>query len=173
MKTKKEEDSLMSYHIRVKAGAVIIKDDAILLIEFNDENGLHYNLPSGGADPGETVREAARREAKEEADVDVEVGALAFAYEYAPHNSDGRFGGTHSLCLMFECSLKDGSQAKLPDNPDQHQTGVRWVKLSELHEIILYPNIKEHIIEYALNKRNLELIEEHQLGEHIPDPAGK
>ncbi|PLR74831.1 NUDIX domain-containing protein [Bacillus sp. UMB0728] len=162
----------MPHHIRVRAGAVIMEKDSILLIEFNDENGLHYNLPAGGAEPGETVREAAVREAKEEASVDVEAGPLAFVYEYAPHTAEGRFGETHSLCLMFECLLKEGSQAKLPENPDSHQTGVRWVKLSELHEIILYPNIKEHILKYAHNKRNLELIEEHKLGDYSADSEG-
>lgn len=98
----------MPHHIRVRAGAVIMEKDSILLIEFNDENGLHYNLPAGGAEPGETVREAAVREAKEEASVDVEAGTLAFVYEYAPHKAECRFGETHSLCLMFECILKKG-----------------------------------------------------------------
>jgi 8-oxo-dGTP diphosphatase len=162
----------MPHHIRVRAGAVIMENDSILLIEFNDENGLHYNLPAGGAEPEETVKEASRREAMEDTAVDVEVGPLAFVYEYAPHTAEGRFGETHSLFLMFECLLKEGSQAKLPENPDPHQTGVRWVKLTELHEIILYPNMKEHILEYAHNKRNLELIEEHMLGEYAEGPAG-
>lgn len=38
----------MTYHIRVRAGAVIIENNSILLIEFQDERGLHYNLPAGG-----------------------------------------------------------------------------------------------------------------------------
>lgn len=96
----------MTYHIRIKAGAVIIENDSILLIEFNDENGIHYNLPAGGTEPGETVIEAVGREAKEEASVDVEVGPLAFAYEYAPHLNDNKYGTTHSLHLMFECKIK-------------------------------------------------------------------
>lgn len=36
-------------------------------------------------EPNETIIEAVQREAKEEASIDVEVGSLAFAYEYAPH----------------------------------------------------------------------------------------
>lgn len=53
----------MTYHIRVRAGAVIIENDSILLIEFNDKNGLHYNFPAGGVEPNETVIEAVKREA--------------------------------------------------------------------------------------------------------------
>jgi 8-oxo-dGTP diphosphatase len=51
----------ISYHIRVRAGAVIIEDNSVLLIKFNDENGFHYNLPAGGVEPNETIIEAVRR----------------------------------------------------------------------------------------------------------------
>ncbi|WP_226679802.1 NUDIX domain-containing protein [Sutcliffiella horikoshii] len=157
----------MSFHIRVRAGALIIKNDSILLIEFNDENGLHYNLPAGGTQPGETLKEAVKREAKEEASIDVEVGPLAFVYEYAPHLNSNKFGDTHSLGLMFECNIKDGCTPRIPANPDPNQTGVRWVSLTELDKVILYPNIREHILKYVENKRNVEIIEEHQLEEYL------
>lgn len=157
----------MTYHIRVRAGAVIIENDSILLIEFNDKNGLHYNLPAGGVEPNETVIEAVKREAREEASVDVEVGSLAFAYEYAPHLNSNKYGITHSLGLMFECKIKNSFTPKMPANPDPNQTDVKWVPLSKLHNIILYPNVKEHIINYAENKRNIDFIEEHLLEEYI------
>ena len=121
----------MSYHIRVRAGAVIIRDNSILLIEFNDENGLHYNLPAGGVEPNETIIEAVRREAQEEASIDVEVGPLAFVYEYAPYLNSNKYGETHSLGLMFECRIKEGFSPRLPNNPDKNQTGVKWVKLTD------------------------------------------
>lgn len=157
----------MAYHIRVRTGAVIIENNSILLVEFNDENGLHYNLPAGGVEPNETVIEAVRRESKEEASIDVEVGPLAFVYEYTPHLNSNKYGETHSLGLMFECKIKDGFKPRLPNNPDPNQTGVKWIQLSELDNIILYPNIREHIIHYSESKRNIEIIEEHLLEEYI------
>ncbi|WP_404442737.1 NUDIX domain-containing protein [Sutcliffiella horikoshii] len=153
----------MSFHIRVRAGALIIQDASILLIEFNDENGLHYNLPAGGTELGETVKEAVKREAKEEASINVEVGPLAFVYEYAPHLNNNKYGDTHSLALIFDCSIKEGNAPTLPVNPDPNQTGVIWVPLTELDKVILYPNIKEHILAYVANKRSVEIIEEHHL----------
>ncbi|WP_442599796.1 NUDIX domain-containing protein [Neobacillus sp. D3-1R] len=153
----------MSYHIRVRAGAVIIENNSILLVEFVDESGLHYNLPAGGVDPNESVMEAVKREAWEEASIDVEVGSLAFVYEYAPHLNSNRYGNTHSLGLMFECKIKDGYTPRLPENPDKNQTDVKWIPLSELHNIILYPNIKEHIMDFVENKRTIDVIEEHSL----------
>ncbi|MBS4200792.1 NUDIX domain-containing protein [Bacillus sp. FJAT-49732] len=153
----------MNYPIRVRAGALIIKNNSILLVEFNDEKGIHYNLPAGGVEPNESVIEAVQREAMEEASVDVEVGPLAFVYEYAPHLNFNVYGNTHSLGLMFECEIKEGSTPKLPENPDENQTNVSWIPLSELENIKLYPNIKEHIMDYVQNKRNIELIEEQVL----------
>lgn len=157
----------MSFHIRVRAGALIIKNNSILLIEFNDENGLHYNLPAGGTEPGETLKKAVKREAKEEASIDVEVGPLAFVYEYAPHLNNNKYGGTHSLGLMFECTVPEDCIPRLPANPDPNQTGVRWVPLTELDKVILYPNIREHILKYVENKRNVEIIEEQYLEEYL------
>ncbi|WP_043931374.1 NUDIX domain-containing protein [Bacillus sp. EB01] len=157
----------MTYHIRVRAGALILENESILLVEFNDEKGIHYNLPAGGVEPGESVIEAVRREAKEEASVDVEVGPMAFVYEYVPHLNRNRYGEVHSLGLVFECRIQEGSIAMMPAHPDPNQTAVKWVKLSELGDIVLYPNMKKHILAYSKDKKNLELIEEHTLPIYI------
>ncbi|RTR31434.1 NUDIX domain-containing protein [Robertmurraya yapensis] len=153
----------MKYPIRVRACALIIENNSILLVEFNDERGIHYNLPAGGVEPNESVIEAVHREAKEEESIDVEIGPLAFVYEYAPHLNSNRFGSTHSLQLMFDCKIKEGSIPKMPPNPDPNQIGVKWIKLAELDDIMLFPNIKEQIVNYAKNKKNIEFIEEQTL----------
>lgn len=93
----------MTYYIRVRACALILENDSILLMEYKDENGLHYNFPAGGVELNESVAETVQREAKEEASIDVEVGPLAFVYEYVPYLNSNKYGETHSLQLMFEC----------------------------------------------------------------------
>ncbi|MFC7373487.1 NUDIX domain-containing protein [Fictibacillus iocasae] len=159
----------MNFHIRVRACAFIVKDDAVLLIEFNNHHGLHYNLPAGGVEPGESVIEAVRREAMEEAGVDVEVGELAFVYETAPHLVEGRkaVAGHHGISLMFECEIKEGSEPRMPELPDLHQTGVKWVPFQELDSIVLYPNIKGEIRRYMSEgrSRSMTLIQEQHLME--------
>lgn len=157
------KEKLMKYHIRVRAGALIIKNEAVLLVEFKNKQGTHYNLPAGGTEPGETVMEAVRREALEETSAEVEVGPLAFAYERAPHLNEDHRNRPHSIGLMFECTLKSGEEPKMPAVPDPNQTGVRWVPLTELDSIILYPNLKEQILAYAANRRNIDFYEEHLL----------
>lgn len=150
----------MTYPIRVRACALIIENDSILLIEYEDERGVHYNLPAGGVEPNESVIEAVKREAKEEASVDVEVGPLAFIYEYAPHLNANKFGDIHSLQLIFECTLTNASVPKQPKYPDPNQIDVKWIKLSELNNNVLYPHLEEHILTYHQQKRNIEFIEE-------------
>jgi 8-oxo-dGTP diphosphatase len=152
------------YHIRVRACALIIENDAVLLVEFEDENGVHYNLPAGGVEKGESLIEAVKREAWEEAGVEVEVGPIAFVHEMAPHLLNELSNTTiHQISIIFDCKRKEHSIPKLLEARDLNQTGVKWIPLSKLHEIVLYPNIKKHIIEYANNRQTLELIEEHTL----------
>lgn len=155
------------YPIRLRSSALIIQDHAVLLIEFNDENGLHYNLPGGGVEAGETLIQAVEREAKEEASVNLEVGEVAFIYEYAPHLNEMKYGGVHSVTTIFECRVKEGEVPQMPNVPDKNQTGVKWISLDDLHKIILYPNIREQIIKYSKNKQKIRFLEEQQLAPYL------
>jgi 8-oxo-dGTP diphosphatase len=133
--------------IRVGVNAAIMRDDAILLVEFDDEqSGLHYNLPCGGVHPGETLHEALRREVRAETCAEVEVGPLALVWEYVPARYAGLYGPTQKLGLIFACTLREGSGPRLPEQPDPHQTGVRWVALDDLPHIPLLPHISERLI---------------------------
>ncbi|MCA9912487.1 MAG: NUDIX domain-containing protein, partial [Anaerolineae bacterium] len=71
--------------IRLNVAAVIVRHDALLLVEFDDETGLHYNLPGGGVEEGETLHQALRREVREETHAELaEIGRLLLAWEYVP-----------------------------------------------------------------------------------------
>ncbi|MGM0845319.1 MAG: NUDIX domain-containing protein [Bacillota bacterium] len=152
----------MSYPIRVRAGALIIQDNKVLLAKFEDENGVHFNLPSGGVEKGESTSEAAIREAREEAGVDVMVNNLAFIYEYAPHQSQYIYGNTPNLSLFFDCRIA-GRNTPAPDSPDLNQIGAEWISIEELDSITLYPRIQAQLKEYAAGLYSAELIEESKL----------
>ena len=157
----------MTYPIRVRASALIVQNESILLVEFQDENGLHNNLPGGGVEAGETLIEAVKREAWEEASVNIEVGDVAFLYEYAPFKNANKYGFVHSLTTIFDCTLKKGTEPTISLTPDRYQIGVKWIPLNELSQIVLYPNIREEIVAYVKKRRTIKLIEEQQLEEYI------
>jgi len=153
--------------IRLRACALVVQNGAVLLIEYKndpeEDEGIHYNLPAGGVEPGETFVEAVIREAWEEARADIEVGPVAFVYEYQPAKNNSLYGDTHSVGITFRCELKPGSTPALPDKPDPNQTGVKWIPLSELHSIQLYPEINQDIIDYCNGKEYRNYVEEHEI----------
>jgi 8-oxo-dGTP diphosphatase len=122
---------------------------AVLLVEFNDETGLHYNLPGGGVDPGESAIEALKREAGEEASINVKVDHLAFVVEYEPTRNSFWAGSQHTLSLVFDSRLCKDSTPRMPDEPDPNQTAVRWIPLSELETVELLPHIGDKIVKYC------------------------
>lgn len=144
----------MSFPIRVRASALIIQAGAILLVEFNDKTGLHYNLPGGGVDAGESIVEALRREVKEETCAEVTVGDLAFVLEYEPKRNQHWAGNTHSLSLIFVCQLIGSSNPRLPDRPDPHQTAVKWIDLSALATVELLPHFTDKFLAFAAGQRD-------------------
>jgi len=74
---------------------------------------------------------------------------LAFVHEYM----NGNTPHFHGINLIFDCKLKEGSVPSFPENPDPNQTGVRWVPFDRFDEIVLYPDLKRHIVEYMRNNR--------------------
>ena len=59
---------------RVIASVILKKDNKVMLIkEILEDNKEHWIFPGGGVEFGETIEEAAKREAKEETDLDVKI----------------------------------------------------------------------------------------------------
>ena len=143
--------------IRLVARAAIVRDNAILLVAFDDKNGFHYNLPGGGVEPGETLYDAVRREAREETAAKVEVKELLFIYECFPPD----YGFTldekpHCVDFTFRCALCDGSDPRLPDNPDKNEVAVHWIPLDEFSNVPLVPQIQQRVIA-ALQRNSTNL----------------
>jgi NTP pyrophosphohydrolases including oxidative damage repair enzymes len=111
------------------------------------------------------LKEALIREVCEEACAEIEVGPIALVYEFAPHKQSGNYDvqENHGLHIIFECDIKEGSQPKLPETPDPHQTAVKWIGVDELDSIVLIPNIQDQIKDYLRNKRNIDFIEDFRL----------
>lgn len=130
----------MSQPIRIRVTAIIVRDDKLLLIKCHDEPfGLHYNVPGGGLEYGETLEDALRREIKEETCVDIDVGPLMMLFEVLRPDEALPKGIYHSLGVFFKCTILNGDEPRLPDTPDEFQIGVEWVAIEDLANIPLLP----------------------------------
>ena len=102
---------------------VLIHDGRVLLLL--NERG-EWDLPGGRPDPGEDHRAALRREVREEAGLEVEVGAAleGHLFEVLP--------GIFVRIEAFACTLAGASDVVL----SHEHLETRWVPLSDLGETI-------------------------------------
>lgn len=100
----------------VGVGAVIVRDHRVLLIRRGQAPLLgEWSLPGGVLECGETLREAAVREAREETGLVVETVDMLGVYERIIPSDDGRVR-YHYVLIDFLCrpvggELKAGSDA--------------------------------------------------------------
>lgn len=147
--------------IRINVNGLIVQDNKILLIKFEDENGPHYNLHGGGVDAGESIFSVLKRECLEEANADVNVLELVGSLEYVPELHQNKFGPRQKIGLIFLCNLKSGSSPSMPTKPDPNQVAVEWLDISVLESPLqertpIFPQIAQYLLErYAENIRHL------------------
>ncbi|CAA9248833.1 MAG: hypothetical protein AVDCRST_MAG50-2482 [uncultured Acidimicrobiales bacterium] len=102
-----------SGRVIVGCGSVIRNDDGYLLVqESKPVAGSRFNLPAGKPEVGETLVEAAVREAKEETGLDVEVDHLVGLYQ-CPLTSEG-FGVVN---FIFAARVVGGSITTTLEHP--------------------------------------------------------
>lgn len=127
--------------IRNSAKAIIIREDQLLVIQKKDELGDYFILPGGGQHHGELLQAAVRREVNEETSLDVNVGDLLFIRDYisANHEFASSEPDAHQVEFMFNCRIAGQGEARMGDEPDDEQIGIRWLPLADLLQHRLYP----------------------------------
>lgn len=116
----------------VGVGVVLVARGEILLVERGrpPQQGL-WAVPGGKVEFGETMREAASREATEETGLEVEIGDVVWVGEVIEP-------GSHIVIVDFEGSVVGGRLAPADDASD-----ARWVPLEEADDYQLTPTMYE------------------------------
>jgi ADP-ribose pyrophosphatase YjhB (NUDIX family) len=129
----------------VGVGAVIIDhhndEKHVLLIRRGTPPLLgEWSLPGGVLECGETLREAAVREAREETGLAIDAGEMLGVYERVIRSDEGRvryhFVLIDYLCRPVGGDLKAGSDA----------TDVRWFTRDELPALNLAPDANDVVL---------------------------
>ncbi|HET8740172.1 MAG TPA: NUDIX hydrolase [Acidimicrobiia bacterium] len=122
----------MSDRTIVGVGVAMVQDGQILLVKRGREPGRGlWAVPGGKVEPGEPMKEAARREALEETGLDVEVGEVIWVGE---HIDDAH----HIVLIDFDGRVVGGTLRPGDDAED-----VRWVPLQDAKEYPLTPTMHQ------------------------------
>jgi 8-oxo-dGTP diphosphatase len=117
----------------VGIGVVVWHEDRVLLIRRDKPPRRgQWSLPGGAQQLGETLAEAACREVREEAGLEVELGAVVATLDLIERDPDGR--------VRYHYTLVDftAEAASLALRPGSDAADARWFELSEIETLGLW-----------------------------------
>ncbi|MFJ1724706.1 NUDIX domain-containing protein [Streptomyces sp. NPDC088244] len=120
------DDPAAAEPVRVRAGAVVIRDEHMLLIGFEEDGQPYYEIPGGGVEDGETLHAAVIRELREESGLHGDVVA-----EVARVWKDDR----REHYFLVRAGGEIGARAEL----DNHGGTPTWIPVTQLPTTPVWP----------------------------------
>jgi len=123
----------------VAVGVVVKRDDKVLLVRrLNEPSRGRWSLPGGVVELGETVREAARREVREECGLQVEAGEVLPVVDNIVRDDEAGRIRFHYVLVDLLAEYIGGGLAAVSDISD-----ARWVREEELEELDVTEKARE------------------------------
>lgn len=122
-------------NLRIRVALFILRDDEILLVRHEKDGRSYWLLPGGGVEFGESLKEAARREAFEETGLDVEVHDLVLLWETLPPDNS-----RHGVNMCFHATVKGGT---LRTQTDERLREAAYVPMRALPTLPMHPPLGE------------------------------
>ncbi|MBI2267032.1 MAG: NUDIX hydrolase [Armatimonadetes bacterium] len=129
----------MEPKIRIRAAAIIVEGDKILLVQHRKGGRTYWLLPGGGVRYGETAVSACERELKEETSLDVKIGRLVLVSESIPPDRH-----RHILNLYFLGKIKGGTPILAEEDPVL--SAVAFHNVEDLVKLDFYPPISKVLL---------------------------
>jgi 8-oxo-dGTP diphosphatase len=151
---------------RIRAAAIIVKDDAILLVKHkNPNNGFEWWVPPGGGlEDNESIYDCARRETLEETGLKVELGQILYLREFVETSRARHHFEIFILANSFSGELTLANNS--PADPDYlYIKDAKFLSKCQMQEVVVFPEIlKEQFwLDYAPGKK----LEVQYLGQQI------
>jgi 8-oxo-dGTP pyrophosphatase MutT (NUDIX family) len=131
---------------RKPSASVLARDEhgRVLLLRRTD-NGL-WTIPTGGLKKGETIRECAIRECREETGIDVEITGLVGVFSDPGHVIEYRKGGKVAEVRqpVNVCLHARPAGGRLEPEPGE-ASEVRWAEPADLGGYDIHPAIRRRI----------------------------
>jgi 8-oxo-dGTP diphosphatase len=124
----------------VGVGAIIIEQGRVLLVKRrNPPLAGEWSIPGGLLETGETLRQAATREVREETGLDIEVRELLGVFDRLLPDESGRIR-YHYVLIDFLCRHTGGELCAASDAAE-----ARWFTPEELTQVSLRQDTAEVI----------------------------
>jgi len=133
-------------HPRVGVGAIVIKDDAVLLVRrgINPGKGL-WAIPGGNLNLGETLQDAAEREIMEETGIEIKAKLPPhITFDLIDRDGEGKIR-FHYVIVDLIADYVSGEPKGADDALD-----ARWVKIKELDKMPVSKNTLKVLKSYHL-----------------------
>ena len=136
-------------NVPLRAVAVVIKDNKILLMERVRKGKHYFAFIGGGVHEGENIETAVEREVLEEASLQVRAEKLLYKILYdKPFRR--RSGQIVYLCtyLSGNPELGDGNEREIMSTKTNNYFKPRWIELKELPHLTAYPiEVRDWVLE--------------------------
>ncbi len=120
----------------VGVGVIIVQDGKVLVVQRGREPAAGtWAFPGGRLELGETLAEAAVREAREETGLEIEPGEVAAVAEFIDRDEDGRVRW-HYVIIDLLATPVGGTLRPGDDSLD-----VRWIGLEDIERFNLAPRM--------------------------------
>ncbi len=121
----------------VGIGAVIVKGNKVLLIKRAGDPGRGlWSIPGGLVELGEKIKDAVRREVKEETGLDVRVGEIADVTEIITRDEEGKVK-YHFVIVDFFAEVLRGEL-----KPSSDALEAKWVEFKDLRKYRLTETVE-------------------------------
>lgn len=149
--TNPDIKKLQSSSIRVKARALIMRDQMVLCQKKRSGNQIYMSLPGGTQEFNESLEQTVMRECAEEIGTTVIPSDLAFVMA---HNKSFSGSKIQKLECIFAATVASDYIPKNGPEPDENQVDILWGHVDNLANYMFMPPQFIEALEMRLKGKN-------------------